>query len=323
MLQTVTPRRPPEGPILITGAAGFIGSHLVDALCARGRIVAGIDISSIADENTPSNHAKCSFHVIDIRDRAATESVFLRVRPEIVLHFAACAGVRASFQDPDRYASTNVDGTANVLAASASTGVGHVVVASSSSVYGDSSLPLFRECDPLGTPLSPYATTKVAMERLCREYVDRTGTPVTCLRLFSVFGPRQRSDLLIHRLVHAIECGTTIPLYGDGSSRRDYTHVTDVVAAVIAAIETRPIGFRVYNIGGGRSTSLAETVALVEDTTGRRARIERLPPQRGDIDQTWADISLAGRELGFAPQVELPLGIRQYVDWWRRSRGGA
>jgi UDP-glucuronate 4-epimerase len=231
--------------------------------------------------------------------------------------------VRASFRDPSRYVSTNEDGTANVLAAGASTGVRHVIVASSSSVYGDSPLLPFRESDPLGIPLSPYAETKVATERLCREHVERLGAPVTCLRLFSVFGPRQRPDLLIHRLVQSIECGASIPLYGDGSSSRDYTYVTDVVAAAIATIESRPDGFRVYNVGGGRSTSLAETVAFVEDATGRRARIERLPPQRGDIDRTWADIALAERDLGFSPRVELPLGIRRYVDWWRCTRGVA
>ena len=307
------------GPILITGAGGFIGSHLVEALSAHCDNLAGIDLPYSADRWKRPDAATGSVRVADIRDRAAIESVFLRLRPEIVLHFAACAGVRASFEDPGRYVSTNVEGTANILAASASAGVGHVVVASSSSVYGNSPLLPFRECDPLGTPLSPYASTKVAMEHLCRDHVDRTGAPVTCLRLLSVFGPRQRSDLLIHRLVHSVEFGTTIPLYGDGSSRRDYTHVTDVVKAVIAAIETRADGFRVYNIGGGRSTSLSETVAFVEDATGKRARIERLPPQPGDIDQTWADIALAGRELCFSPQVEFPIGIRRYVDWWRRT----
>jgi len=307
------------GPILITGAGGFIGSHLFEALSAHCDTLAGIDLPGNDERWKRLAPATYSIRVADIRERAAIESVFLRLRPKVVLHFAACAGVRASFEDPGRYVSTNVDGTANVLAASASAGVAHVVVASSSSVYGNTTLLPFRECDPLGTPLSPYASTKVATERLCRDHVDRTGAPVTCLRLFSVFGPRQRSDLLIHRLVHAVESGTTIPLYGDGSSRRDYTHVTDVVAAVIAAIETRADGFRIYNIGGGRSTSLAETVAFVEEATGKRARIERLPPQSGDIDQTCAAIALAGRELGFSPQVELPIGIRSYVDWWRRT----
>lgn len=315
-------------PVLVTGAAGFIGSHLVEALLARGEVVVGIDnFDSFYDRTTKESnlaaiagHGRFLFEELDLRDGPGVESLFGRHRPKRVLHFAAKAGVRPSLSDPAGYRAVNTAASSGLLAAAGKTGVEHVVFASSSSVYGDSRRLPFREDEPCGRPLSPYAASKIDAETACREHVATTGIPVTCLRLFTVYGARQRPDLAIHRFVRAIAAGRPITLYGDGSSRRDYTHVSDIVAGTLAALD-RPHGFRVFNLGRGVPTTLAETVHMIETAVGREALIEQLPPQEGDLDQTWADISLAARELGFEPVKDLGEGIREFITWWR-SRGG-
>lgn len=266
-------------------------------------------------------HPRFTFEQIDIRDGTAVVDMWRRYRPRKVFHLAAKAGVRPSFAAADIYSAVNETGTANVLAACAAAGVEQVVFTSSSSVYGDSTRLPFRELDPLGTPLSPYAATKAAAERLCAEHAARMDMPVTCLRLFTVYGPRQRPDLAIHRFVRAIDAGEPVTLYGDGSSRRDYTFIDDVVAGILAAAAA-PQGFRVFNIGHGTPVTLADTVQAIESALGKPARIERLPPQPGDLDQTWADTTAAQRDLGFAARVLLAEGIRRFVEWWRQGKDG-
>ena len=313
--------------VLVTGAAGFIGSSLVDALLAAGHDVVGLDnfdgfyAATVKRENLrgANEHSRFRLHEIDIRDGSAVAEACRRHRPQLVVHLAAKAGIRPSFEATEVYRDVNVTGTANVLDACARAGVGHVIFASSSSVYGDSrSLP-FRETEPCGKPLSPYAETKAAAEGVCAAHVTVTGMPVTCLRLFTVYGPRQRPDLAIHRFLRAIDAGEPITMFGDGSSKRDYTFIDDVVMGILAAAG-RPAGFRVLNIGCGCPVTLADTVRTIERALGTPARIERLPPQRGDLDQTWADITAAARDLGFSTRVSFAEGIGRFVEWWR-ARG--
>lgn len=313
-----------HGPFLVTGAAGFIGSTVVDALLDDGARVTGLDVfdgyyaASIKRDNLrrATGHHGFRLEEADVRDAVAIESVFRRQRPRQVLHFAAKAGVRPSMAAPESYRDVNVGGTANVLAACAEFGVDQVVLASSSSVYGDSRRYPFRESEPCGRPLSPYGDTKADAERLCAEFTAATGTPVTCLRLFTVYGPRQRPDLAIHRFVRDIESGMPVRMFGDGTSRRDYTYVDDVVAAVLAAAR-RPAGFRCLNIAHGTPVSLVDVVRSIERALGVSARVERFPTQSGDLVQTWADVSAARRELGFAPAVPFSEGIDRFVAWWR------
>jgi len=313
-------------PILVTGAAGFIGSHLVEALLARGERVVGIDNFDpfyerevkVRNLAVVASQPRFSLEEVDLRDTRAVEAVFKRHLPRRVFHFAAKAGVRPSLLDPADCMAVNTTATQHLLAACARSAVEHVVFASSSSVYGDSRRLPFREDEPCGRPLSPYAAGKIDAEAACRRHVAATGCPVTCLRLFTVYGPRQRPDLAIHRFVRAIAQGRPITLYGDGSSRRDYTHVSDIVTGALAAME-RPGGFCVFNLGRGVPATLAETVRMIKEAVGRKAVIERLPTQEGDLDQTWADISLAGRELRFEPVEDLEEGIREFVAWWRST----
>lgn len=319
---------PAAAPILVTGSAGFIGSHLVEALLARGERVVGIDnfdpfyerVVKVRNLAGVAEHPRFTLEDVDLRDARGVDSVFERHRPKQVFHFAAKAGVRPSLLDPAGYMAVNTAATADLLANCARSTVEHVVFASSSSVYGDSCRLPFREDEPCGQPLSPYAASKFDAEATCRRHVAATGMPITCLRLFTVYGPRQRPDLAIHRFVRAIAEGRPITLYGDGSSRRDYTHVSDIVTGALAAMD-RPGGFRVFNLGRGVPATLAETVRMIEVSVGREAVIERLPPQEGDLDQTWADISLAARELGFEPVKDLENGIREFVAWWRSTVG--
>jgi len=314
--------------ILVTGAAGFIGSHFVESLLQRGQRVVGIDnFDPFYDRASKERHLSAvaanplfTLKEIDLRDARAVEEVLQQHRPGRVVHLAAKAGVRPSLLDPEAYRAVNTTATASLLAACARAAVEHVVFASSSSVYGDSRRLPFNEDDPLGRPLSPYAASKADAEEACRSHVAATGMPVTCLRLFTVYGPRQRPDLAIHRFVRAIAEGRPITLFGDGSSRRDYTHVDDIVAGVRAALD-RPAGFRVFNLGRGEPATLADTVRTIEEALGKSAVVERLPPQEGDLDQTWADISLARRELGFEPAKELGDGIRGFVAWWKSTHG--
>lgn len=318
-----------QGSIVITGAAGFIGSTLVDRLLVSGERVVGLDnfdtfyapLIKRGNLRWAHEHPRFTFEQIDIRDHTAVVDVWRRYRPRKVFHLAAKAGVRPSFAAADVYSAVNETGTANVLAACRAAGVEQVVFASSSSVYGDSTRLPFREAEPVGRPLSPYAATKVAAEGLCAAHAARFGLPVTCLRLFTVYGPRQRPDLAIHRFVRAIDAGEPITLYGDGASRRDYTYIDDVVSGILAAA-TSPQGFRVFNIGYGSPVTLADTVMEIQSALGKSARLQRLPPQPGDLDQTWADVTAAQRDLGFAARVPLAEGIRRFVAWWRQGKDG-
>jgi UDP-glucuronate 4-epimerase len=312
--------------ILVTGGAGFIGSHLAEALLHDGQEVVIVD--NLDDFYSPERKranlseiaqaGALSFHEIDIRDRSALESVLEVERPEVIVHLAARAGVRPSFEQPEVYGEVNVGGTLNLLMLATRFNIRKFVFASSSSVYGaDASIP-FTEENVGMKPLSPYAATKLAGELLCYTYSHIYGLPVICLRFFTVYGPRQRPDLAISKFTALLETGRKIPIFGDGSSSRDYTHVDDIVAGVRSAMEYES-RFEVFNLGNSQPVRLLDLVRLQEQATGKKAILEYLPDQPGDMPRTCADISKARRLLGYAPRVPFRSGLEQFVEWFRRA----
>ncbi len=320
----------PVPKAIVTGAAGFIGSHVCEALLVEGWSVTGIDSfdgfydPAVKRRNIAGCLADGRFRLVeaDIRDAAAMEQATAG-GADAVIHLAARAGVRPSIEQPVLYADVNVTGTAVMLEAARRAGIGRFVFASSSSVYGNNAKVPFAESDPVDEPISPYAATKKAGELLCRTYHHLYGMHVTCLRFFTVYGPRQRPDLAIHKFARLIEAGRPIPFYGDGSMERDHTFIADIVAGVLAAVR-RCEGFRIYNLGNSSPVSLSALVSAIERALGRKALIERLPPQPGDVLRTYADITLARRELGYEPGTSLAEGLAAFVGWMRAgvSRAG-
>jgi UDP-glucuronate 4-epimerase len=312
--------------ILLTGAAGFIGSHVAEALVARGDEVVGLDCFDpfyprpVKERNLTSLRSAAGFRLVeaDIRDGDAVRRAFADARPDRVIHLAAKAGVRPSIVDPLGYVATNVQGTVNLLLACQEFPVEHFVFASSSSVYGDTSRVPFREEDHTDTPASPYAATKKAGEALCFTYHQLLKLPVACLRFFTVFGPRQRPDLAINKFVRLIEAGEPVPFFGDGTTSRDYTYVSDTVSGILGALD-RPDGYQIYNLGRSNPVSLAEMVRTIEQVMGKPAIIDRQPDQPGDVRTTYADSSRARERLGYEPQVSFEEGIRRFVAWWRET----
>ena len=313
----------------VTGAAGFIGSHLVERLLRDGHRVVGIDSFDtfydprLKEANLAPALSHASFRLVrgDIRDESAVEAA-LSGGVDVVVHLAARAGVRPSIQDPLLYAAVNVDGTTRVLEAARRHGIPRCVLASSSSVYGNNVKVPFSEEDPVEHPISPYAATKRAGELIAHSYHHLFGMDVACLRLFTVFGPRQRPDLAIRKFATLMVEGREIELYGDGSSARDYTYVDDIVEGVIRAAD-RVRGFRIWNLGGSHPASLADLVGRLAAALGVEAKIKRLPAQPGDVERTWADISRAARDLDWSPQVDLDRGLARFVRWLREARSQA
>jgi len=314
--------------IFVTGAAGFIGSHLAERLCGRGDDVIGLDnfdaFYARADKERNlaklRSEPKFTFVEGDIRDADVLDRIFGERHPEVVVHLAALAGVRPSLADPVRYADVNVIGTQRVFDACRAHGVGRLVFGSSSSVYGRDSEPPFKESDPCLTPLSPYAATKRANELMLFTAHHLYAVDVTCLRFFTVFGPRQRPDLAIHKFAKLMAAAKPIELFGDGSTSRDYTYIDDIIDGVVAAIDQPRAagpGFRIYNLGGSRTTTLKQLVDLLSKALAMRPTIESLPEQPGDMKRTLADVTLAGKELGYAPKVSMQDGIQRFADWWR------
>jgi UDP-glucuronate 4-epimerase len=310
----------------MTGAAGFIGSHVAEALLARGDEVVGLDnfeapySPDVKRRNVHAALAHSRYTALegDIRSTATVKRAFREGPFDAVIHLAARAGVRPSLQDPAGYSDTNVSGTALLLEAARQQGVGHVVFASSSSVYGVRSTAPFRESDPVDEPASPYAATKRAGEILAATFYHLYRLPVTCLRFFTVYGPRQRPDMAIHRFTRLIEAGREVEVYGDGHSERDYTFIGDVVDGVVRALD-RPQGYRIYNLGTNRTISLLSLLDLISAGLDRAPRIVRLPDQPGDVPLTYADITLARSELGYEPATKLDDGIAAFIDWYRKE----
>ena len=312
--------------ILITGAAGFIGSHLAERLLARGDQVVGLDnfdpfYPREAKERNlrgPKAHASFTFVEADLRDARAMADLMERHRPQRIVHLAAKAGVRPSLEDPASYVESNVHGTLNLLLACRRSPVEHFVFASSSSVYGKDVQAACTEDAPTDSPASPYGATKKAGEVLCFTYHQLLKIPMTCLRLFTVYGPRQRPDLAIHKFVRLIEAGKPVPFFGDGSSRRDYTFLDDTVSGITAALD-HPDGYQIYNLGRGNPVTLNEMVEAVERVLGKRAVLDRQPEQPGDVCTTWADITKAKTRLGYQPKVQFEEGVDRFLAWWREA----
>ena len=302
--------------ILLTGGAGFIGSHLLERLIARGDDVAVID--DFNDYYDPrikrSNLPKGGFrlHEGDIRDAAP---VVAREKPDLIIHLAARAGVRPSQKDPALYESVNVAGTLGLLEACRATGVKRFVFASSSSVYGDSPVP-FREEDPALRPISFYGVTKLMGEHYVRIYSSLHGIHATCLRFFTAYGPRQRPDMAIHAFTKAVLEDRDIPMFGDGSTERDYTYVTDIVQGVLGAVD-HDEPYAVYNLGESRTIPLRRLIELIGENAGRTPRIRQMPEQPGDVKRTCASIDQARRRLGYDPKVPIEDGIREFVKWYK------
>ncbi len=314
--------------VLVTGAAGFIGSHLTDALLARGDEVLGLDEfndyydPAVKRGNLAGALAKPGFALVeaDICDEAALRAAFERFRPEVVVHLAARAGVRPSLQDPNLYHRVNVVGGQHILDACRDFGPSHLVFASSSSVYGGSTAVPFTEDDPVMRPISPYAATKRMNELQAHVYSHLYGLHVTMLRFFTVYGPLQRPDMAIHKFTRNLLRGEPIPVFGDGSTRRDYTYIDDIVQGLLGCVDT-PLRYEILNLGESRTTTLAELVEMVARHAGRPAVIDRRPVQPGDVEITYADISRARRLVGYAPRFDMDEGIRRFVAWYRQTHG--
>ncbi len=313
--------------ILVTGGAGFIGSHVVERLLNDGFEVVAFDNfdpyynPEVKRRNIARAFRSRSFRLVegDIRSDEDVSALFRSNRFKTVIHLAARAGVRASLQEPVLYGDVNVCGTGRLLEAVRMQGGARFVFGSSSSVYGATSSAPFREDDSCDQPSSAYAATKRAGEIACYAHHHLYGFPVTCLRFFTVYGPRQRPEMAIHKFTRAIDLGEPLTFYGDGSSRRDYTYVADIVEGVVAAAQ-RSEGFTVYNLGTSMTTSLSELVSLIESRLGRKAVLDPRPEEPGDVPLTFADTTKAERELGYRPTVSLPDGLTEFVEWYRREK---
>jgi len=314
--------------VLVTGAAGFIGSHLSERLLARGDEVLGLDnFNSFYDPAIKRRHAAElsrgeGFRMIegDIRDRELVARLFAEEQPDSVIHLAAMAGVRPSLEDPVHYHDVNCTGTAVLLEAARRAGLKRFVFGSSSSVYGGNEKVPFHEGDDVSGPVSPYAATKRANELTCATFSSLYGMDIACLRFFTVYGPRQRPEMAIHKFVRLLEGGQPLPCFGDGSSERDYTFIDDIMDGVLKAHD-RSSGYRIYNLGESSTISLRDLVGAIGRATGIDPQVDWLPSQPGDVPRTFADVSRAKSELGYDPQVGIEQGLARFVQWYRGPQG--
>ena len=311
--------------ILVTGGAGFIGSHLVEKLLSLGHDVGILDDFNdfydpqIKRQNIAMVAKDVAIHHLDLRDSDAVRNLFHREKFEAIAHLAARAGVRPSIQNPQLYYDTNVDGTLHLLEAARVTGVERFIFASSSSVYGNSKTVPFSEDRQLIQTLSPYGATKVAGEFLCSTYSHLYGIRMVALRYFTVYGPRQRPDLAIHQFTRRIHAGKPIDQFGDGTTRRDYTYIDDIIQGTMAALTYNGPMFDIFNLGENETIQLRDLIAGIENALGEKARINRLPQQPGDMPMTYADISKARKLLGYNPSTRLSDGLPRFVEWFLQS----
>ncbi len=313
--------------VLVTGGAGFIGSAVTDRLLARGdRVVCLDSFDTFYDPRIKRKNIEAAaghgyFTLVegDIRDGDLLDRLAAAHPIDAVIHSAARAGVRPSIEAPQLYEDVNIKGTMNLLELARKIQPGNFVFLSSSSVYGVNRKVPFAETDPVDHPISPYAATKKACELICHTYHHLFGLNITCVRPFTVYGPRQRPEMAIHKFTRMIDQGRAIPLFGDGSSRRDYTYIDDLVDGVVRALD-RPLGYDVINLGEQETIALKDLVRLIEENLGKKAEVEAHPDQPGDVPITYADISRARDVLGYAPQVKVAEGVRRFVDWYRENR---
>ncbi len=316
--------------VLITGGAGFIGSHLTRRLLGRGERITVLD--DFNDFYEPARKRRnvapflggADYRLVegDIRDAGLVDRLFADSGFDAVVHLAARAGVRPSLKEPILYEDVNCIGTLRLLEAARRSGPRNFVFGSSSSVYGINRKLPFAEDDPVDQPISPYATTKRAGELLCYNYHHLYGLRTSCLRFFTVYGPAQRPEMAIHKFTDLVARGKTVPMYGDGSTRRDYTYIDDIVDGVVAALDLAP-GFEILNLGGAETTTLLDLVRWIAGELGIEPRIERLPEQPGDVPVTYADVTKAGRLLGYSPKVHIREGLRRFVAWYREEAAGS
>jgi UDP-glucuronate 4-epimerase len=310
--------------ILITGGAGFIGSHLVERLLAAGHTLAILDDFNdfydpqIKQANIAGFAKDVTIHHVDLRDSASVRTLFHREKFEAIAHLAARAGVRPSIQYPQLYYDTNVTGTLHLLEAGRVTGLQRFIFASSSSVYGASKTVPFSEDQHLTQTLSPYAATKIAAEFLCSTYSHLYGLRVVALRYFTVYGPRQRPDLAIHQFTQRIYAGQPIEQFGDGTTRRDYTYIDDIIQGTMAALQYEGPLFDIFNLGESETIQLKDLIVAIENALGKKAKINQLPEQPGDMPLTCADISKARKLLGYNPTTRLSGGLPRFIDWFLR-----
>jgi UDP-glucuronate 4-epimerase len=313
--------------VLITGGAGFIANHLATTLIKKGVEVSLLDnFNDFYDPEIKRKNVQdlealgCGpVHVIDILDRDRLRQVFEKTRPETIVHLAAWAGVRPSLEKPEIYAAVNVTGTVNLLELAREFSTRCFIFGSSSSVYGGNTKVPFSENDPVDKPVSPYAATKRAGELICHTFAHNYAMHITCLRFFTVYGPRQRPEMAIHKFAQLMFDEKEIPIFGKGDSRRDYTYVEDIVSGILAAIEINP-SFDIINLGESETTTLLELVEHLENALGIKARRRFLPDQPGDMNITYADISRARQILGYNPKRPIKEGIQLFADWFLESK---
>ncbi|HKP87711.1 MAG TPA: NAD-dependent epimerase/dehydratase family protein [Blastocatellia bacterium] len=326
--------------ILVTGGAGFIGSHLVDYLMSgvavetfnlRGpiRVTVADNFNDFYDPaikraNIARHLGRDNFEMVeaDIADLRAMDDLFSRARFDAVVHLAARAGVRPSLSDPLAYEETNVRGTYSLLEAARRYNVERFVFGSSSSVYGVNSSVPFSEDDPISQPISPYAATKIAGEAACHAFSHLYGMSIVCLRFFTVYGARQRPDLAIHKFARLITSGHPVPIYGDGTTRRDYTYIDDIISGTVAAMSYDRSRFEVINLGESETIELGRLVHLLEEALGQRAVIAYQPAQPGDVPITYANIDKARRLLGYEPETKIEVGIEKFAAWFKEQHHG-
>lgn len=310
--------------VLVTGGAGFIGFHLCARLLDDGHAVCAFDdlndfyspkLKEANLDDLSARSAKFSFVRGDITECSAVDTLFGCRRFDQVIHLAGRAGVRPSLLEPALYQRVNVEGTVNILEGARRAGVKKVTIASSSSVYGVNSSVPFKESDPIFTPVSPYAASKLACEALGHVYHHVHGMDIVMLRFFTVYGPRQRPDLAIHKFAKLIHAGKPIPVFGNGSTARDYTYVTDTVEGIVACTK-REFGYAIFNLGESQTVTLARLIELLEKNLRRPAVIDRQPLQPGDVPITFADVSKANRELGYDPKIKIERGIELFTEWF-------
>ena len=310
--------------ILITGAAGFIGSHTCESLIKNGNSIIGVDnfdsfysyrLKELNLEQLNQN-SNFRFYKADIRDDKALNQIFSTNRVDVVIHLAAKAGVRPSIESISEYYDVNINGTISLLESMRKNGIKKMVFASSSSIYGNNQKVPFSEDDRVDNPISPYASTKKSGELLCHVYSHLYNFDITCLRFFTVYGPRQRPDLAIHKFTKLIQENKPIPFYGDGSSSRDYTYIEDIVNGISCALNHLE-GYKIYNLGESKVITLKKLVEVIETILGKKAMLNQLPMQQGDVSRTFADISKARAEIGYNPAYDFETGMKKFVDWYK------
>lgn len=312
--------------IMVTGGAGFIGSHLVGSLLQKGKKILCLDNfddfydPSVKRENIKDfiNNQNFSLFQVDIRQKEKLNEIFTSFKIETVVHLAAKAGVRPSILNPGIYTSVNVDGTETLLEKCTEYNIKKFIFGSSSSVYGNNRKIPFSESDPVENPISPYAATKRAGELLCYTFFHLYRMPVVVMRFFTVYGPRQRPEMAIHKFTRLMLDGEPIPVYGDGKTSRDYTYIDDIVNGVERAVEL-DCGYEIINLGNSKVVQLIELIKIIERYLGVKSKIRWLPEQPGDVKRTYADIAKAVKLLGYAPETPISQGIERFVDWYKNA----